>query len=70
MLTRPLTHDQRKAAEAAYLGHPLNVAWAESAQAVYQGIAKAKMARDLQRRTEPSADETPADVETETVCTP
>lgn len=70
MPTRPLTHDQRKAAEAAYLGHPFNAAWAESARAVYQGIAKAKLAWDLQRRREPVVDKTEAEVETETVCTP
>ena len=70
MPTRPLTHDQRRAAEAAYLGHPFNVVWAESARTVYQGIAKAKRARDLQRRAETGPHETVAEAETETVCTP
>jgi hypothetical protein len=70
MPTRPLTHDQRKAAEAAYLGHPFNAAWADSARAVYQGVAKAKIARVLQQCREPVVDGTAAEVETETVCTP
>lgn len=38
---RPLTHDERKAAEAAFQGLPLNPAWTEGAKLVYVGIAAA-----------------------------
>ena len=37
--SRPLTHDERKAAEAAFRGAPFNPKWSESARKVYQGIA-------------------------------
>jgi hypothetical protein len=36
--TMPLTHDEQKAAEAAFRGLPLNPAWSARAQAVYLGI--------------------------------
>ncbi len=35
---RSLTFDEKKAAEAAFRGLPLNPAWSERAQAIYQGI--------------------------------
>ncbi len=35
---RPLTHDERKAAEAAFRGLPLNPNWTERARSVYLGI--------------------------------
>ena len=38
---RPLTHDERKAAEAAFQGLPLNLAWTEGAKLVYLGITAA-----------------------------
>ncbi|MBI3355724.1 MAG: hypothetical protein HY038_02920 [Nitrospirae bacterium] len=37
---RALTHDERKAAEAAFAGRPLNPAWSQSAQLVYEGLAR------------------------------
>jgi hypothetical protein len=34
-----LTHDEKKAAEAAFTGGPSNPEWSESARKVYDGIA-------------------------------
>ncbi len=39
---RALSHDEKKAAEAAYLGKPSQPNWSKSAQAVYQGVLKAR----------------------------
>ena len=41
MLTRTLTHDERKAAEAAFRGLPCDPAWSTAARAVYDGIINA-----------------------------
>lgn len=38
---RILTHDERKAAEAAFAGRPFNPAWSESAKKVYEGLVGA-----------------------------
>jgi uncharacterized protein DUF6573 len=38
---RMLTHDERKAAEAAFGGRPFNPAWSQSAQKVYEGLLQA-----------------------------
>lgn len=38
---RVLTHDERKAAEAAFAHRPLNPAWSESAKRVYEGLLHA-----------------------------
>jgi hypothetical protein len=38
---RALTHDERKAAEAAFSGRPFNPAWSESAKKVYEGLIHA-----------------------------
>ncbi|GJL65436.1 MAG: hypothetical protein NPIRA05_04070 [Nitrospirales bacterium] len=35
---RPLTHDEKKASEAAFRGLPFNPKWSQSAKAVYDGI--------------------------------
>ena len=35
---RELTHDEKKAAEAAFTGGPFNPEWSESARKVYDGI--------------------------------
>lgn len=35
---RLLSHDERKAAEAAFAGRPFNPAWSESARKVYDGL--------------------------------
>ena len=38
---KALTHDEKKAADAAFAGRPFNEAWSASARAVYDGIVKA-----------------------------
>lgn len=45
----PLTHDEHKAAEAAFQGLPLDPAWTNSAQVIYHGIREAMLARNAQR---------------------
>ena len=40
-LPKALTHDEKKAADAAFSGRPFNEAWSASARAVYDGIVKA-----------------------------
>ena len=40
--SRPLTHDEKKAAEAAYRGRAFDASWSQSARAVYDGILKAR----------------------------
>ena len=39
---RALTHDEKKAAEAAYLGKPFHSSWSKSARVVYDGILKVR----------------------------
>ena len=39
--SRILTHDERKAAEAAFVGRPFNPAWSESAKKIYDGLIHA-----------------------------
>lgn len=34
----PLTHDEQKAAEAAFRGLPINASWSQSAQQIYLRI--------------------------------
>jgi hypothetical protein len=38
---KALTHDEKKAADAAFAGRPFNEAWSASARIVYDGIVKA-----------------------------
>ncbi len=38
---RLLTHDERKAAEAAFAGRPFNPVWSQSAKLVYEGLTQA-----------------------------
>jgi hypothetical protein len=38
---KALSHDEKKAADAAFAGHPFNEEWSASARAVYNGIVKA-----------------------------
>jgi hypothetical protein len=44
---RSLTFDEKKAAEAAFRGLPLNLAWSESAQAIYHGIVAETGGRNI-----------------------
>jgi hypothetical protein len=36
-----LTHDERKAADAAFAGRPFNPAWSQSAKVIYDGLTRA-----------------------------
>ena len=38
---REITHDEKKAAEAAFAGRPFNPKWSEAARLVYDGILAA-----------------------------
>ena len=44
---KALTYDEKKAAEAAFAGHPFNEAWSASARSIYDGIAKALPHTDI-----------------------
>ena len=44
---KSLSHDEKKAADAAFAGHPFNEAWSASARAVYDGIVKALPHTDI-----------------------
>ena len=45
---RELTHDEKKAAEAAFRGEPFNPSWSEAAARVYAGIVDARQKRDAE----------------------
>jgi hypothetical protein len=55
---KALTHDERKAADAAFAGHPFNEAWSASARAVYDGIVKAMPHIDVAIPTPSNVEET------------
>ncbi|HMU30875.1 MAG TPA: hypothetical protein PLY42_13665 [Nitrospira sp.] len=42
-----LTHDERKAAEAAFRGLPLDAQWSRGAQTIYIGILEVTRGRDI-----------------------
>lgn len=42
-----LTHDEKKAAEAAFQKQPANPAWTEAARKVYDGISAAMLQAEL-----------------------
>jgi hypothetical protein len=44
---RPLTHDERKAAEAAFRGKPFDPTWSTAALKVYQGISAAMVRKGM-----------------------
>ena len=44
---KALTHDEKKAADAAFAGRPFNEAWSASARVVYDGIVKALPHTDI-----------------------
>ncbi len=58
---KSLSHDEKKAAEAAFAGRPFNPTWSAHARLVYDGIVKALPAPS--GRTAPSEDATPTRVE-------
>ena len=43
---KPLTKDEREAAEAAFQGAPFKARWSKAARAVYDGIVAAMVRRD------------------------
>jgi len=51
----PLTYDERKAAEAAFHGLPLDSKWSRHAQEIYMGILKVTDGRDIVKDREISA---------------
>ena len=44
---KALTHDEKKAADAAFTGRPFNEAWSAAARTVYDGIIKALPHREV-----------------------
>ena len=56
---KALSHDEKKAADAAFSGRPFNEAWSSSARAIYDGIVKALPHTDAAIPT-PSPVEEPA----------
>ena len=54
---KALTHDENKAADAAFSGRPFNVAWSASARAVYDGIMKALLHTDIEISTPSNVEE-------------
>lgn len=63
---RPLTHDEKKAAEAAFEEAPFNPAWSDTARKIYEGILEAMARRDIAQRNRALA-EARAEKELETV---
>lgn len=47
MQGRRLTHDEKKAAEAAFQGMPFNPEWSAAAKIVYDGIVEALSAKHI-----------------------
>ena len=43
----PLTHDEQKAAEAAFHGLPMDADWTDHAQQIYLGILAVTGGRDI-----------------------
>jgi hypothetical protein len=49
MVGRPLSSDERKAAEYAFKGYEPDASWSASAQAIYEGVLAAVVARALRQ---------------------
>jgi hypothetical protein len=58
---KALTHDEKKAADAAFAGRPFNEAWSASARTIYDGIMKALPHTDVPTPA-PANVEEPAEV--------
>ena len=54
---KALTHDEKKAADAAFAGRPFNQAWSASARVVYDGIVKALPHTDIEISTPSNVEE-------------
>jgi hypothetical protein len=61
---KTLSHDEKKAADAAFSGRPFNERWSVSARAVYEGIVKALPHSDIALPT-PSNVEEPMEASTQ-----
>jgi hypothetical protein len=46
-MAKSLSHDEKKAAEAAFLGQPSDALWSDSAHMIYAGLMAAIAKRDL-----------------------
>ncbi len=57
---KALTHDEKKAADAAFAGRPFNETWSASARTIYDGIVKALPHTDIEIPT-PSNAEVPTE---------
>lgn len=66
---RVLTHDEKKASEAAFRGLPVDHSWTESAKAVYEGLIQAlgkkPLSHDISWEKEDSASKAEPDSSTE-----
>jgi hypothetical protein len=67
--TRALTHDERKAADAAFAGRPLNPAWSEAAKRVYEGLIQALPALPDETVSTPNQNTEGSDSQTESTPT-
>lgn len=56
---RDLTHDEKRAADAAFKGLPFNAQWSPSARAVYDGICGA-LGTSVPSEEQPAADQVPS----------
>jgi hypothetical protein len=54
---KSLSHDEKKAADAAFAGRPFNEAWSASARAVYDGIMKVLPKTDIAISTPSTVEE-------------
>lgn len=60
MIAKPLTHDEQKAAEAAFRGYPPSEDWTDSAYEVYARLSAAiakRRAINLNQADEPDLEE-------------
>lgn len=53
---RELTHDEKKAAEAAFRGEQFNPSWSDAAARVYAGIVQARQKREAELVTDAEFD--------------
>ena len=56
---KSLTHDEKKAADAAFAGRPFNPSWSESARAIYDGIVMALPQSEVPVPSTPAAESEP-----------
>lgn len=59
MASRELTYDEKKAAEAAFRGLPLNPKWSAAARDVYEGIVHATQSKEAVHPLLPDLEEVP-----------